>query len=62
MTELDSKTIEVMKSTAPVLKEHGLGIVKVFYKNLFDNNPAAKNFFNMAHISPTNGEISTQVS
>ena len=60
-TLLKSETVEIMKITAPVLKQHGLNITKVFYKNLFENHPEAKNFFNMAHIFPSNGEISKQV-
>ena len=60
-TLLKSETVEIMKITAPVLKQHGLSITKVFYKNLFENHPEAKNFFNMAHIFPSNGEISKQV-
>ncbi|MDN3667996.1 NO-inducible flavohemoprotein [Echinicola jeungdonensis] len=43
------KTIEIVKSTAPVLKEHGETITKVFYKRLFENHPELKNIFNMTH-------------
>lgn len=44
---LDQKTIEIVKSTVPVLKEHGLEITKTFYKNMFENNPEVKPLFNM---------------
>ena len=44
---LDQKTIEIVKSTVPVLKEHGLDITKTFYKNLFETHPEVKSFFNM---------------
>ena len=41
------KTIEIVKSTAPVLKEHGVAITKVMYKHLFANHPEMRNHFNM---------------
>ncbi|UCS92485.1 NO-inducible flavohemoprotein [Echinicola marina] len=44
-----AKTIEIVKSTAPVLKEHGEIITKVFYKNIFTKHPELKNIFNMTH-------------
>ena len=45
---LDAKTIEVVKSTVPALREHGLTITTTFYKNMFEKNPEIKPFFNMA--------------
>ena len=44
---LNQKTIETIKSTVPVLKEHGLEITKTFYKTMFTNNPEVKELFNM---------------
>ena len=44
---LDQKTIEIVKSTVPALKEHGVEITKTFYKNMFENNPEVKGLFNM---------------
>lgn len=44
---LDQKTIEIVKSTVPALKEHGVEITKTFYKNMFANNPEVKPLFNM---------------
>lgn len=44
---LDAKTIEVVKSTVPALREHGITITKTFYKNMFEQNPEVKPFFNM---------------
>ena len=44
---LDQKTIDIIKSTVPVLKEHGLTITKTFYATMFENNPEVKEFFNM---------------
>ena len=44
---LDQKTIDIIKSTVPVLKAHGLEITKTFYKNMFEQNPEVKPLFNM---------------
>lgn len=44
---LNQKTIDIVKSTVPALKEHGLEITKTFYKNMFANNPEVKPLFNM---------------
>ena len=44
---LDQKTIDIIKSTVPVLKEHGVEITTTFYKNMFKNNPEVKPLFNM---------------
>ncbi len=43
------KTIEIVKSTAPVLEEHGESITKVFYGLLFKNHPELKDVFNMVN-------------
>ncbi|WP_291651500.1 globin domain-containing protein [Clostridium sp.] len=44
---LDQKTIDIIKSTVPVLKTHGVEITKTFYKNMFEKNPEIKPLFNM---------------
>ena len=44
---LNQKTIDIIKSTVPVLKEHGVEITKTFYKTMFANNPEVKEMFNM---------------
>jgi len=44
---LDQKTIDVIKSTVPVLKTHGVEITTTFYKNMFEKNPEVKPLFNM---------------
>ena len=44
---LDQKTIDIIKSTVPGLKEHGVEITTTFYKNMFANNPEVKPLFNM---------------
>lgn len=44
---LSQKTIDIIKSTLPVLKEHGLEITKTFYNTVFTNNPEVKTMFNI---------------
>ena len=44
---LDQKTIDIIKSTVPALKEHGLDITKTFYKTMFERNPEIAPLFNM---------------
>lgn len=44
---LDQKTIDIIKSTVPALKAHGIQITETFYKNMFANNPEVKPLFNM---------------
>ncbi|MBR5579612.1 MAG: bacitracin resistance protein BacA [Lachnospiraceae bacterium] len=44
---LDQKTIDLVKSTVPAIKENGLTITKTFYKNMFERSPEIVPFFNM---------------
>lgn len=46
---LDEKTIAIVKSTAPVLAEHGETLTRHFYKRMFSHNPEVAPFFNPAH-------------
>ncbi len=46
---LDAKTIEVIKSTVPVLEVHGQTITKQFYQMMFKNHPELLNVFNHAN-------------
>lgn len=46
---LNEKTIKIVKSTAPVLQEHGETLTKHFYKRMFKHNPEVAPFFNPAH-------------
>ncbi|OAG35738.1 hypothetical protein AYO21_10055 [Fonsecaea monophora] len=39
----------IVKSTAPVLQEHGVTITSLFYKRLLNNHPTLRNIFNTAH-------------
>ena len=44
---LDQQTIDVIKSTVPALRAHGLDITKTFYKNMFEQNPEIAPLFDM---------------
>ena len=46
---LNERTIEIIKSTVPVLKIHGEAITTCFYQNLFRDHPELKNLFNQTH-------------
>lgn len=46
---LSSKTIQIVKSTAPVLAVKGEEITTYFYKTLFTNHPELLNIFNHAN-------------
>ena len=52
---LNPRTIEIVKSTAPVLAEHGETLTRHFYKKMFTNNPEVAAFFN-----PSNQAAGTQ--
>lgn len=46
---LDEKTISIVKSTAPILAEHGETLTRHFYNRMFAHNPEVAPFFNPAH-------------
>lgn len=46
---LSQKTVEIVKSTAPILQEHGETLTRHFYKRMFAHNPEVAPFFNPAH-------------
>ncbi|WP_347862336.1 NO-inducible flavohemoprotein [Salimicrobium sp. PL1-032A] len=48
-SNLDEQTREIIKSTVPVLAEHGETITTHFYKRLFEDHPELKHTFNMTH-------------
>ncbi|CAM3221787.1 NO-inducible flavohemoprotein [Filibacter tadaridae] len=43
---LSQETINIIKSTVPVLEQHGNTITTVFYKNMFEARPELLNIFN----------------
>lgn len=45
---LNQKTIDIVKSTVPVLKSNGVEITTTFYKLLFNSNPEVKAMFDMS--------------
>ncbi|MWC27368.1 NO-inducible flavohemoprotein [Paenibacillus sp. MMS18-CY102] len=46
---LNQQTIATIKSTVPVLAEHGLAITQHFYKRLFEKHPELLHVFNQAN-------------
>lgn len=46
---LDNKTIEIIKSTVPVLQRHGESITGRFYDLMFQNHPELLNIFNQTN-------------
>lgn len=46
---LDKETIQIVKSTAPILKEHSQEIGKRFYELLFSKVPELHNMFNQTN-------------
>ena len=40
---------ELVKSTAPVLKAHGLALTSHFYARMFTHNPELREVFNQGH-------------
>ncbi|MDQ0199724.1 NO-inducible flavohemoprotein [Neobacillus ginsengisoli] len=46
---LDQKTIDIIKSTVPVLEKHGEKITTRFYQLMFGNHPELLNIFNHAN-------------
>ncbi|QYJ70525.1 NO-inducible flavohemoprotein [Shewanella sp. FJAT-51649] len=46
---LDSRTIQVIKSTIPLLESAGPALTQHFYERMFKHNPELKDVFNLAH-------------
>lgn len=46
---LSQNTIDIVKSTAPILQEHGETLTRHFYKRMFAHNPEVLPFFNSAN-------------
>src|SRR6266536_2494823 len=46
---LSQRQMEIVKSTAPVLADHGIAITSHFYKRMLQDRPELKNIFNIAH-------------
>lgn len=51
MQPLSASTIAIVKSTAPILEEHGGLLTRHFYKRMFQHNPEVAPFFNQANQS-----------
>ncbi|KJG08507.1 NO-inducible flavohemoprotein [Photobacterium kishitanii] len=46
---LSQKTIDIVKSTAPVIAAAGPAVTQHFYQRMFSHNPELKDIFNMSH-------------
>ena len=46
---LTPRQIELVKSTVPVLREHGVALTSHFYNRMLQGNPELKNVFNQVH-------------
>jgi nitric oxide dioxygenase len=57
---LSQKTIEIVKSSVPVLAARGTEITKHFYKRMFENNPDLLNIFN--HTNQEQGRQQTALA
>lgn len=57
---LSSKTISIVKATAPVVAENKDKITSLFYKKLFENNPGVKNVFQMSHQANASDPVGIQ--
>ena len=57
---LSQETINIIKSTVPVLEEHGKTITTVFYKNMFEAHPELLNVFN--HVNQSRGRQQTALA
>src|SRR5699024_3904849 len=48
-TKLDSQTIDIVKSTVPILEERRDEIISYIYQMMFENHPELKNIFNQTN-------------
>jgi len=46
---LSQNTIDIVKSTAPVIAEAGPAMTAHFYERMFSHNPELKDIFNLTH-------------
>ena len=46
---LNQNTIDIVKSTAPILQQHGETLTRHFYQRMFSHNPEVGPFFNPAN-------------
>lgn len=46
---LSDQTIAIVKSTSPILQQHGETLTRHFYRRMFEHNPEVLPFFNPAH-------------
>jgi len=47
--KMSQEQIQIVKSTAPILAEHGIALTTAFYKNMLRDNKDLNNVFNSAN-------------
>jgi len=57
---LSQETIDICKSTAPVLAEHGYSITKTMYSKMLADHPDVSELFNKTHQQEINGQKAFQ--
>jgi nitric oxide dioxygenase len=59
---LSAEATKILKTTAPVVREHGAAITTAMYRIMMDEHPEVKNLFNNSHLRKTeDGQVSPQV-
>lgn len=58
---LDNKTIEIIKSTVPVLQQHGETITGRFYDRMFQDHSELLNIFNQTNQKKKHSELHWQM-
>ncbi|KAI7537547.1 hypothetical protein KC331_g10846, partial [Hortaea werneckii] len=46
---LTAEQVKIIRSTVPVLQQHGNDITTLFYHTMIDENPELRNIFNQAN-------------
>lgn len=54
---LDTRTIEIVKSTLPLLENAGVEVTDHFYKRMFSHNPELKDIFNLSNQPPADNSL-----
>ena len=59
---LSAEAVKILKTTAPVVRQHGPAITTAMYRIMIEEHPEIKNLFNNSHLRQTeDGQVSPQV-
>ena len=59
---LSAEATKILKTTAPVVREHGAAITTAMYRILIEEHPEVRNLFNNSHLMKTgDNKVSPQV-